>query len=287
MFSGCESERYRTDDGDWKTVYYLYDGLGSVRQIIDERGRVVAEYDYSPFGRDIGAKAGFAKKNVFTYTGREYDRDSGLYFYRARYIMDSRVGRFTTVDPLLRLDGTHIDLHPYGYAENNPVSYVDPPGLSPLIITDPTLPGIITPRPLTQQEQIDVARAVHRIEQDASKYEFRITMFLMQHPHCSESTGINVNDIAGDRFAHHFMLEDHYRACTLEFALRIIKIVMFNLRTDLQHTEFYRAPLLSLKCVQPIDAYTGEYTGNVYFCRSDLRLRETSFGVPGRPSISD
>ncbi|MCG2679261.1 MAG: RHS repeat-associated core domain-containing protein, partial [Kiritimatiellae bacterium] len=87
------------ENGQWMTMYYLYDGLGSVRQLTDERGRVVAEYDYLPFGEIIEAQGVQARKNPFTYTGREYDRDSGLYYYRARY-MDPRLGRFTSKDPL-------------------------------------------------------------------------------------------------------------------------------------------------------------------------------------------
>jgi len=94
------SKKY-LENGQWKTVYYLYDGLGSVRQLTDERGRVVAEYDYLPFGEIIEAQGGQARKNPFTFTGREFDRDSGLYYYRARY-MDPRVGRFTSVDPIIR-----------------------------------------------------------------------------------------------------------------------------------------------------------------------------------------
>ena len=74
-----------TDDGEWERVYFHYDGLGSVVALTDERGRVVAEYDYSPFGRITDIKGGQAKKNVFTYTGREYDPDSGLTYFRTRY----------------------------------------------------------------------------------------------------------------------------------------------------------------------------------------------------------
>lgn len=154
-------KKYLTDDGKWKTVYYLYDGLGSVRQLVDEEGRVVAEYDYLPFGEIIEAHGGQAKKNSFAFQGREYDRDSGLYYYRARY-MDPKQGRFTTVDPLISqaqasgngrsmqyftdggcsvcgggtrtvlpvstVDYTPAYGHPYVYVENNPVNYTDPEG---------------------------------------------------------------------------------------------------------------------------------------------------------------
>ncbi|MCG2680391.1 MAG: RHS repeat-associated core domain-containing protein [Kiritimatiellae bacterium] len=92
------SKKY-LENGQWKTAYYLYDGLGSVRQLVDERGRVVAEYDYLPFGEIIEAQGAQARKNPFAFQGREYDRESGLYYFRARY-MDPRLGRFTSKDPL-------------------------------------------------------------------------------------------------------------------------------------------------------------------------------------------
>ena len=37
--------------------------------------------------------------NDLLYTGREYDRDTGLYYYRARYY-DPEIGRFISEDPL-------------------------------------------------------------------------------------------------------------------------------------------------------------------------------------------
>ena len=95
-------------------------------------------------------------ENTLTYTGRELDRSTKLYYYRARYY-DPRIGRFITGDPLLRefarsyasICGTCGGLgrgslpeasplapspsirwlHPYVYVKNNPVNFVDPEGL--------------------------------------------------------------------------------------------------------------------------------------------------------------
>jgi RHS repeat-associated protein len=113
------SMRYRENGYvRWHTVYYLYDGEGNVRQLTNSRGQVIASYNYLPFGEmmnrggegqgiqgnegegiDWGRENGFT--NTITYQGREYDRDAGLYYYRARY-QDLRLGRFLEVDPLLR-----------------------------------------------------------------------------------------------------------------------------------------------------------------------------------------
>ena len=62
----------------------------------------------------------------FTYTGQEFDLETGLYFYDARYY-DPDTGRFLAEDPLAFAGG---DANLYRYAGNNPVTFVDPTGLS-------------------------------------------------------------------------------------------------------------------------------------------------------------
>jgi RHS repeat-associated protein len=64
-------------------------------------------------------------KNLHTHTAREYDFETGLYFYRARYY-DPRAGRFITKDPI-GFGGGDVNL--YGYVKNNPISRTDPFGL--------------------------------------------------------------------------------------------------------------------------------------------------------------
>ena len=58
------------------------------------------------------------------FTGREYDSETGLYFYRARYY-DPAIGRFISEDPIGFEGG---DLNLYAYVRNNPVIYKDPHG---------------------------------------------------------------------------------------------------------------------------------------------------------------
>jgi RHS repeat-associated protein len=61
----------------------------------------------------------------YTYTGREYDRETGLYYYRARYY-DASIGRFTAKDPI----GFEGGINLYAYVGNNPVKWIDPWGLT-------------------------------------------------------------------------------------------------------------------------------------------------------------
>ncbi|MBU4291717.1 MAG: hypothetical protein KKG68_11745, partial [Verrucomicrobia bacterium] len=84
-----------TSDGT--TSYYHYDGLGSVVALTDENGNVLGRYEYAPFGKMLSQPEGI--DNKFTFQGREYDQDSGLYYYRTRYL-DPEIGRFISRDPI-------------------------------------------------------------------------------------------------------------------------------------------------------------------------------------------
>ena len=105
-------------------------------------------YDYDSFG-NIKRK-GDKVKNTYTFTGREWDREIGLYYYRARYY-DAKVGRFISFDPILHpangrplkaacnqsityptfeaLKESPQKLNPFVYVENNPILLTDPSGL--------------------------------------------------------------------------------------------------------------------------------------------------------------
>jgi RHS repeat-associated protein len=99
-------------------TYYHLDGLSSVAKVTDSAGAVLSGYSYDPFGRiQTGSTVpGFA------FTGREWEPDTGLYYYRARYY-DAISGRFLSEDPAR--DGPN----PYVYVGNSPATYTDPYGL--------------------------------------------------------------------------------------------------------------------------------------------------------------
>ncbi|MFC1780814.1 RHS repeat-associated core domain-containing protein [Planctomycetota bacterium] len=66
--------------------------------------------------------------NPYMFTGRRFDLETGLYFYRARYY-NPYIGRFLQVDPV----GQGMNL--YAYCGNNPVNYIDPSGLVEQVVT--------------------------------------------------------------------------------------------------------------------------------------------------------
>ena len=105
---------------------YHADGLGSVVALTDNRGRIAQKYEYDSFGNQKNADIDIVQP--FTYTGREWDKETGLYYYRARYY-DPMEGRFIQKDPI----GFNGGINLYNYVEANPTNYTDPFGLDPVI----------------------------------------------------------------------------------------------------------------------------------------------------------
>lgn len=104
------------------TVFYNSDGLGSVTSLTDVTGALTNSYTYDSFGIQTNTAGAFF--NPFRYTGREWDSETGLYYYRARYYDPSR-GRFLSEDPI----GWGGGQNPYSYVGNRPMAFVDPEGL--------------------------------------------------------------------------------------------------------------------------------------------------------------
>ncbi len=101
--------------------YYEADGLGSVTSLSSSAGTVADTYTYDSFGNATNSTG--TVSNPFQYTGREFDSESSLYFYRARYY-DPTCGRFLSEDPLQFAAGTNF----YQYADNDPANLRDPSG---------------------------------------------------------------------------------------------------------------------------------------------------------------
>ena len=114
--------------------YLHQDGLGSVTAATDDRGLLVEDYRYRAFGEPtvLDAQGNVLSKsaigNPFLFTGREFDQETGLYYYRNRYYAQT-LGRFLSQDSFPGNPTNPRSWHRYTYAENNPINRLDPLGL--------------------------------------------------------------------------------------------------------------------------------------------------------------
>jgi RHS repeat-associated protein len=106
-----------------QTLWSLTDHLGTIRDVVDDAGAVLNHLTYNAFG-EITSETNAAVDHFFSFTGREFDSETGNYYYRARYY-DPRTGRFLSEDPIGFASG---DENLYRYVFNEPSNYADPLG---------------------------------------------------------------------------------------------------------------------------------------------------------------
>ena len=104
--------------------YFLTDGLGSVRQLVDSNGAVLLAKNYDPYGTETG----FIGSGLSSYgfTGEMTD-PTGLIYLRARYLAPTD-GRFLTKDTWRGNHNKPLSLNRWAYVEGNPINYTDPTG---------------------------------------------------------------------------------------------------------------------------------------------------------------
>ena len=113
-----DADRPLAMDVGGELIWLLSDHIGSVREQVDNSGQVLASFSYDAFGRQLSGPAASLDDPV-RYTGREFDLPGGVGYYRLR-LYDPAIGRFLSEDS--------IEPWHYRYAENNPLSLVDPSG---------------------------------------------------------------------------------------------------------------------------------------------------------------
>ena len=118
---GIDEPLAQTENG--QSNYYHADGLGSILALTNSTKEIVQRYSYDTFGMLTNIQAP-EFNNAYTYTSREWDKELGLYYYRARYY-DPMEGRFISKDPI-SLSGGDVNL--YAYVLNNPTYWIDPAG---------------------------------------------------------------------------------------------------------------------------------------------------------------
>ncbi|HKW76357.1 MAG TPA: RHS repeat-associated core domain-containing protein, partial [Terriglobales bacterium] len=106
------------------TTYHYWDHT-SIRSSADSAGSVVRTYGHYPFG-ETWYETGTPDK--WKFTTYERDAESGLDYAMARF-HSSRMGRFMSLDPWPAVSHNPQSWNRYAYAQNNPISLVDPSGM--------------------------------------------------------------------------------------------------------------------------------------------------------------
>jgi RHS repeat-associated protein len=121
---GIDNKLWHWPAGPW-VWYYLKDHLGSTRALASDYSTTVDTITYDSFGKPLGNTSLGTR---FLYAGRDYDADTELYYYRARWY-DPQLRRFISEDPI----GLNGGINLYAYVGNNPINATDPSGLEILV----------------------------------------------------------------------------------------------------------------------------------------------------------
>ena len=113
--------------GAFKT--YHFDCRGSTIAITDASGNITDTFAYDTYGKLISRTG--TSEVIFGYNGRDgvVTDDNGLIYMRARYYSPV-MKRFINADIVAGAISNAITLNRFAYANGNPVSFVDPFGLS-------------------------------------------------------------------------------------------------------------------------------------------------------------
>jgi RHS repeat-associated protein len=108
--------------------YFHTNHQGSVIGTVGSSGGLFeGPYTYDPYGNCYSGSSPCQLVNggtSYRFTGRRFDAETGLLYYRARYYSPV-IGRFLQTDPV----GYSADMNLYTYVGNDPVGRIDPLGL--------------------------------------------------------------------------------------------------------------------------------------------------------------
>ena len=107
--------------------FYHSDYLGSVEFVTDMRGEAYQFFLNTPWGENVEnqfARNYTAFSSRFRFNGKEWDEETGNFYYGARYY-DPKISVWLSVDPLA---SEYPSLSSYNYVANSPLNAVDPDG---------------------------------------------------------------------------------------------------------------------------------------------------------------
>jgi len=114
------AEFHRDSTGHWNPIYVTTDPVGTTNGLVDDTGKVLAQYQFDAFG-NLERYDGTAQTD-YLFGGKEWDEELGLYWMGVR-LYDPVSGQFISRDALEQYR------NPYSYTGGSPLDLVDAWGL--------------------------------------------------------------------------------------------------------------------------------------------------------------
>ena len=108
--------------------YYHTDHLGSSSYITNLDGEVVQHIEYVPFGEVFIEERNSIWNTPYLFNAKEFDEETGLYYYGARYY-DPRLSLWISTDPMQERNPS---VSSYTYCINNPIVAKDEESKKPI-----------------------------------------------------------------------------------------------------------------------------------------------------------
>ena len=108
--------------------YYHPDHLGSSSYITNLDGEVVQHIEYVPFGEVFIEERNSIWNTPYLFNAKEFDEETGLYYYGARYY-DPRLSLWISTD---QMQERNPSVSSYTYCINNPIVAKDEESKKPI-----------------------------------------------------------------------------------------------------------------------------------------------------------
>ena len=114
------------------TYYYILNQQGDVIRIVDTSGKTVAEYTYNGWGEILNVSNAKGSEigtlNPIRYRGYYYDSELNMYYLQSRYYDPVMKRMIASDDESLTSDATLNNNNLFAYCDNNPVNRADTEG---------------------------------------------------------------------------------------------------------------------------------------------------------------
>jgi RHS repeat-associated protein len=110
--------------GNWSTHHFYHDdGNGNITYLVDGSQAMAATYRYDAFGNILSSSGTLASANLYRFSSKEQNVNSGLYIYLYRFY-DPYSERWLNREPL----GERADMNLYRPMANNTITHFDVDG---------------------------------------------------------------------------------------------------------------------------------------------------------------